>query len=72
MRKQAQGLLSGKVIALKGLKSKAGKKYDAEAILVDGKVKLIFVSTKDKNMILRLTIAPLFARPTPAPIFTPP
>jgi hypothetical protein len=40
--KQAQGLLSGKVIALKGLKSKAGKKYDAKAVMEEGKVKLIF------------------------------
>ena len=47
--KQAQGLLSGKVIALKGLKSKAGKKYDARAVLEEGKVQLIFDSTKDKQ-----------------------
>jgi DNA topoisomerase-1 len=47
--KQAQGLLSGKVIALKGLKSKAGTKYDAKAVLEEGKVKLIFDSTKDKQ-----------------------
>ena len=47
--KQAQGLFSGNVIALKGLKSKAGKKYDAKAVLEEGKVKLIFDSTKDKQ-----------------------
>lgn len=42
--KQAQGLLSGNVIALKGLKSKAGKKYDAKAAMEEGKVKLIFLN----------------------------
>ena len=47
--KQAQGLLSGKTVMLKGLKSKAGKKYDAKAVLEEGKVKLIFNAPTDKR-----------------------
>ena len=36
---QALALLAGKTVALKGLKSKAGKKYDADAVMEAGKVK---------------------------------
>ena len=43
--KQAQDLLSGNVLSLKGLKSKAGKKYDAKAVMEDGKVQLQFDAT---------------------------
>jgi DNA topoisomerase-3 len=40
--KQALALLAGKPVALKGLKSKAGNKYDADAVIDAGKVKLLF------------------------------
>ncbi|MFT0140859.1 DNA topoisomerase III [Alcanivoracaceae bacterium MT1] len=39
---QAAGLLVGKAVALKGLVSKKGKKFDAKATLTDGKVQLSF------------------------------
>jgi DNA topoisomerase-1 len=40
--REALALLAGKTVVLKGLKSKAGKKYDAHAVMASGKVKLVF------------------------------
>lgn len=40
--KQAKNLLEGKRVLLRGLKNKAGKKFDAMARLEDGKIKLDF------------------------------
>jgi len=40
--KEALALLAGKTVSLKGLKSKAGKKFDADAVLEAGKLKLVF------------------------------
>lgn len=42
--KQAQALLAGKTIPLKGLKSKLGKSFDAQAHWKEGRVELIFES----------------------------
>lgn len=39
---QAVNLLNGKTVALSGLKSKAGKEFDAKGKLTDGKIELIF------------------------------
>lgn len=43
---QAVNLLNGKTIALTGLKSKAGKEFDAKGVLKDGKIELIFEKKK--------------------------
>lgn len=40
--KQALGLLTGEQVALKGLKGKTGRKFDASARIVDGKLTLVF------------------------------
>jgi DNA topoisomerase-3 len=44
--KQALSLLAGEQVALKGLKSKAGKKFDAGARITEGKLTLLFEADK--------------------------
>jgi DNA topoisomerase-3 len=49
--RQSMALFAGEVIALDGLKSRAGKRFNAQAHLTDGKVKLIFKNQADPKRI---------------------